>query len=148
MEKINWGRVVLGGFLAGAALLVLATVSATLFVGQPQLRATTQAFWPSATRSAETLFFVFVFFFLGMLMTALYAAIRPRFGPGPRTAALAGFALWLSGVCLSLVGFALKSLAMGEPYPLPSGPVMPCVYLIVIVTSTGIGACLYKEQSP
>jgi uncharacterized membrane protein len=139
MEKINWGRVVLGGFLAGVVLIVLATVSTAFLVGQSQVRA--------ETHGAAALFFAFVFIFLGMLMTALYAAFRPRFGAGPRTAALAGFALWLTGICLSLVGFALKTLAMGEPYPLPSGPVLPCVFLIVIIASTGIGACLYKEQT-
>src|SRR3954470_9821754 len=32
---------------------------------------------------------------LGIFTMWLYAGIRPRFGPGPRTAALAGFAVWI-----------------------------------------------------
>jgi hypothetical protein len=34
----------------------------------------------------------------------LYAAIRPRYGPGPKTAAVAGFALWFIGSGLMLSG--------------------------------------------
>jgi drug/metabolite transporter (DMT)-like permease len=133
MEKINWGRVILGGFLSGAVLISLAKVS-TAF-GRTQVQAETHG--PAA------LFFLL----LGMVMTASYAAFRPRFGAGAKTAALAGFSLWLTGICLSLIGLALKTLAMGEPYPLPSGPLLLCIYLIVIVASTGIGASLYKGQT-
>jgi drug/metabolite transporter (DMT)-like permease len=139
MEKINWYRVVLGGLLAGAVLIVLATVSAALFRGQQELRGAIRS-------SAESLFLIFVFLLVGILMTGAYAAIRPRFGAGPRTAALAGFAVWLTGVWLSLVAFGLKTLVMGEPYPLPSGPILPCLYLVMMIISTGIGACIYKDQ--
>jgi hypothetical protein len=56
-----------------------------------------------------------VFDFLGgILLVWLYAAIRPRFGPGPRTALLAGFMLWLI-TCLvfsSFVFMGLFSLAL------------------------------------
>ena len=33
-------------------------------------------------------------FLLGIVAVWLYAAIRPRFGPGPKTAAMAGLAVW------------------------------------------------------
>lgn len=143
VEKINWHRLVLGGLLAGAVLIVLATACTALLLGQHELMGTVRALRPI---SATSLFLVFVFLFTGILMTGAYAAIRPRFGPGLRTAAFAGFALWLTGVCLSLVAFAVKSLAMGEPYPLPSGPILPCLYLVMMIVSTAIGACVYKEQ--
>ena len=32
---------------------------------------------------------------MGIGLIWLYAAIRPRYGPGPRTAAIAGFVMWL-----------------------------------------------------
>lgn len=35
-------------------------------------------------------------FILGILTVWAYAAIRPRFGPGPRTALTAAFAIWLA----------------------------------------------------
>ena len=33
----------------------------------------------------------------------LYAAIRPRYGPGPKTAALAGLALWVNSVMVHVI---------------------------------------------
>ncbi len=146
MEKINWSRVVLGGVFAGIVLLVLATASTAVFSGQRGLRVAVQALRPSTGGGGVPLFLVFVFLFLGILMTGSYAAIRPRFGPGPKTAAVAGFAVWLTGVWLSLVAFVLKSLVMGEPYPFLPGPLLPCIHLVMIIASTLAGAWVYKEQ--
>jgi len=146
MGKINWGRVVLGGMVAGVVLIVLATASTALFVGRQGLRTAAHALRPSTSGSAVPLFFLSVFFVLGMLMTWWYAAIRPLFGPGPRTAAIAGLAVWVTAIWLGVVGFAFKSVAMGEPYSLPSGPMLPILYLVIMVASTIAGAWLYKEQ--
>ena len=139
MEKINWARVVLGGLLAGVILIVLTIASAALF-GQQGLQTAVQAFRLSTSGSAAPLFFVFVFLFLGMLMTWWYAAIRPRFGPGPTTAAIAGLAVWLIAV-----GQLMKSVAMYEPANLPAGPALPILYLLMIVASTEVGAWVYRE---
>ncbi len=74
-------------------------------------------------------------------MTWWYAAIRPRFGPGPKTAAIAGLAVWLIAV-----GQLLKGVAMYEPISnLPPGPMLPILYLVMIVASTEVGAWVYKE---
>jgi hypothetical protein len=35
---------------------------------------------------------------------------------------------------------------MGEPYSLPSGPMLPILYLVIMVVSTISGAWIYKEQ--
>ncbi len=134
MKNINWGRVVLGGMLAGVVLLTLVSVSAML-AGQHGLQS---AF---SHKSAGPLFVVFVFLFVGILMTSWYAAIRPRFGPGPKTAAIAGLAVWL--IALSEI---LKSIALNEPVSsLPSGPLLPIISLLMIVASTEVGAWVYKE---
>ena len=78
---------------------------------------------------------------MGILMTWWYAAIRPRFGAGPKTAAIAGFAVWLIGV-----GQMLKSVATAEPAPnLPAGPVVPLLSLLMIIASSEVGAWVYKE---
>jgi type IV secretory pathway VirB2 component (pilin) len=91
MEKINWRRVFLGGMIAGVVLMVLAGVATAIFTSQQKLRDVLQTIRPSSDGSTALLFAVFAFLFLGILMTASYAAIRPRFGSGPKTAALAGF---------------------------------------------------------
>ena len=141
MEKINWGRVVLGGMLAGVVLIVLATASAALFIGRQELLTVMQALHsPTSGSVVSLLFFIFAFLFLGILMTWWYAAIRPRFGPGPKTAAIAGLAVWLIAV-----GQLLQRVAMYEPANLPSGPMLPVLYLGMIVASTEVGASVYKE---
>ena len=140
MGKINWGRVVLGGMLAGVVFIVPANVLTAHFIGQQELRTAVQKFRPPTSGSAAPLFFIFAFLFLGILMTWLYAAIRPRFGPGAKTAAIAGFATWLIAnpaqsfllghVTQVSMGFVVKSMAM---------------YLVMIVASTIAGAWVYKE---
>lgn len=42
-------------------------------------------------------FLVIVNIAMGMWAMWLYAAIRPRYGPGPKTATVAGFAWWVVG---------------------------------------------------
>jgi hypothetical protein len=148
MEKINWGRVVLGGMLAGIILIVLATASTALFIGQHTLRTAVQALRPSTSGLAAPIFFVFVFLFLGTVLTWSYTAMRPRFGPGPKTAVIAGLSVWLTAVGIGVLGFAVKSVALGEPYSLPSGPMWPMLYLVMIVASTIVGAWVYNEQQP
>ena len=137
MEKLNWRRVLLGGALAGTVLIAL--TASTLFLSkQNELFTTLQ----SGTRGvAAILFVMFVFLFLGTLMTFWYAAIRPRFGPGPITAAIAGLAVWLV-----VVSQFLKSVAIYQPDSnLPPGPLQPILYLAIIVAGTEAGAWLYKE---
>lgn len=146
MGKINWGRVVLGGAFSGFVLIVLATAATALFLGRQSLRTAIHALRPSTSGIGTPLFFVCVIFVLGMLMTWWYAAIRPLFGPGLKTAAVAGLAMWVTAIWLGVVGFAFKSVAMGEPYALPSGPMVPILYLLIAITSTVAGAWIYKER--
>jgi hypothetical protein len=136
MDKINWGRVVLGGMAAGVVMIALATASGAIF-GPQSVQATAQA----VRTGMGALFLVFVFLFLGIMMTWWYAAIRPRFGAGPKTAAIAGLAVWLI-----VVGQLLKSVATYEPSSnLPAGPMMPLIYLGMIIASTEVGAWVYRE---
>jgi len=142
MEKINWRRVVLGGVLAGVVLIALITGLLALFGGQPELRTALQALRAPTRGAADLLFALFAFLFLGMLMTFWYAAIRPRFGPGPKTAAIAALAVWLI-----VVSQLLKNVAMNEPVSnLPAGPMLPILYLLTIIASTEVGAWVYKER--
>lgn len=91
MTGIRWRRVLAGGALAGllynvggltvAALLDLETAFAR-FGWEPG---------PGAAALHVGLRLGY-----GLISVWLYAAIRPRFGPGPRTALVAGLAVWLT----------------------------------------------------
>jgi hypothetical protein len=71
----------------------------------------------------------------------LYAAIRPRYGAGPKTAIRAGLVTWAVAVFLANLG----------NYPLGLFPtrlivISSIVALIEIVVGTLVGAWLYKED--
>lgn len=81
-------------------------------------------------------------FLLGILAVWLYAAIRPRFGAGPRAALIAGGAVWLlshvwSGVYLG-VGYAGIITPKLAWIPIAWG-------LLEAPLATLAGAAFYKE---
>ena len=93
MKKINLGRVLLGGLIAGVVLnigefLLNGVVFADDMKNDLQRLGLPEPggdFIPKA---------VVVTFILGIVITFLYAAIRPRFGPGVKTAIYAGLFAW------------------------------------------------------
>jgi hypothetical protein len=93
MGKINLQKVVIGGLTAG---LVLNVVDFVLFgvVLKTQMAAAMQALGKPPMTNAQIPWFVFLDFVAGVGMVWLYAAMRPRFGAGPGTAAKAGVAAW------------------------------------------------------
>src|SRR5215470_11962590 len=95
MDKINWTRVLLGGVLAGVVINVFEFVANGVFLTadwEAMMRAVGQTNFPS---SSATVIFLIWGFLCGIGVIWLYAAVRPRFGPGVKTAVLTGFAFWL-----------------------------------------------------
>jgi hypothetical protein len=91
MGRINWGRVVLGGIVAGVIANVLE--GAFGFLMHSEFEAAMKNLKPpgGAVMAAHLLWS----FVIGIAAIWLYAAIRPRYGPGAATALRAGFAVWL-----------------------------------------------------
>jgi len=141
MEKINWRRVVLGGMLAGMVLALLDTIFLAIF-RHPGLRTPIQGINPATNGMVTALFNMFAFIFLGILMIWSYAAIRPCFGPGPKTAVIAGFAVFLVAVSQLLLRVAMYDTVSD----LPPGPMLPMLYLLTIVAGTQAGAWVYKAK--
>jgi hypothetical protein len=113
VSKINLGRVVGGGLLAGLVMNVVDGVTNGALLGAMWQREG-QALSPSlmATPGLETTSmagWVVVDFLTGIALVWLYAAIRPRFGAGPRTALVAAFVTWLVGH-LSFASYAFNGL--------------------------------------
>ena len=90
MGKINWPRVILCGVVTGVVWTILAAIS-IWYVGADFNSAVpgNKIFAPSAGLVA---FLLMVNLAGGIWAMWLYAAIRPRYGAGAKTAAAAGFA--------------------------------------------------------
>ena len=76
---------------------------------------------------------------LGISTMWLYAAIRPRYGSGPRTAAVAGFALWFYGGVVDAFWAAMGAVPLGALV----GPV--AANLPIALVAAVVGAWPYKE---
>ncbi|NIM49492.1 MAG: hypothetical protein GTN62_04920 [Gemmatimonadales bacterium] len=108
MGQINAGRVILGGLLAGLILNVGESL-ANMVVFAGEYEAMLDRFNLEPVGAGGIAVFVVGGFVLGILMVWLYAAMRPRFGPGPKTAVLVGLAVWF----LAWFWQALGMLVMG-----------------------------------
>jgi hypothetical protein len=78
---------------------------------------------------------------VGILAIWLYSAIRPRYGAGPKTAAIAGIAFWILSVLLTYISYD----AMGM-FPTKVLVIDGLTGLVILVVATLVGACVYKEQ--
>jgi hypothetical protein len=139
MSEINLGRVVLGGLVAGLVVNIGETILNLAVVGtgmEEALRARNLS--PVAGGAIGG--FVILTFVLGLVTIWLYAAIRPRFGPGPRTAAIAALAVWF-------LSYLHQSASMALMGFLPAGVMtIGSVWgFAEIVVGAIAGAAVYKE---
>lgn len=143
MEKTNWKRVLIGGLLAGVVLNVLGYGAWALFLGGRWSAALEALGHPLHQTIGSLVTLVVLYLVLGILAVWLYAAIRPRYGPGPKTATLAAFAFWLlSGL------FPTLSWGSMRLFPASLLTIDVLTYLVAVIVATLLGAWVYKEQAP
>ncbi len=141
MGKINVVRVILGGILAGLIINVSESVLNFFVVGESFELALRESGAPPPGGGTIGVYIV-VAFLLGIVTVWLYAAIRPRFGPGPKAAVLAGFIVWLLAYLWRLLDIGLTGLFD------PGLLVLPAVWgLVEIVLAALAGAWLYREAA-
>jgi len=138
MSKINWGRVFLGGLLATVVLLGLQTVTSILFLG-PFLDTLEELGHPLQVTTGFVIASVFLYLGGSVILVWLYAAIRPRYGPGPKTAALVGFVMWLFAAETT----ALVVLMVSIPAGVTVIPILAALPSFVVATIAG--AWVYQE---
>ncbi|MGB9456419.1 MAG: hypothetical protein WCB12_10270 [Bryobacteraceae bacterium] len=140
MGKINLGRVILGGIIAGVILNVVEGAMNGVIL-QPQWSAAAKAIGRSATMSTKQMVaFNLWGFAAGIIAVWLYAAIRPRFGAGLRTAIATGAAVWL-------LAYAMKNAMMAFLHVFPLGLLLlvTAVGLVEVLIATSLGAYFYRE---
>jgi len=141
MERINLSRVFLGGLVAGivanllgylvdGVLLASRWTAAMKALGRPDLS------------TNQIIAFNVIGLAYGVFAVWLYAAIRPRYGAGPRTALCAGLAVWVAGVLLP------NAALMGVTGLFPSDLTTISTLAAVVEWSAAMlaGAALYQEH--
>lgn len=112
MGKTNVARVILGGLLSGLILNIFEYVlNGVVFASQWDAFENMLA---RQMRPGAIPFFIVSSFVMGIGMVWLYAAARPRLGPGPKTATLTGFAFWLFAYAIPAANHVAASLAPGR----------------------------------
>ena len=142
MQKMNWSRILLGGAVAGLIMNIGEAALHAGIIGEDSARLYTSFNLAAPDPVANVPALIGMTFLLGIAAVWLYAAIRPRYGAGPRTAVIAGLAVWLfahlwSGVYLAH-GYAGIFTARLAWLPVLWG-------LVEAPLATLAGAALYKE---
>lgn len=139
MGKINWTRALLGGLIAGVIwtvlnILINLLASKLLVSAMSSMRSAP----PSIPIIALT---IGVNLVMGTWAMWLYAAIRPRYGAGAKTAVTAGFAWWVISSCGDAIwgsgGFVPPSIVL----------YWVILALPIVIIATLAGASLYREES-
>ena len=140
MGKINWVRVLFGGVVAGVIFDVLEFFAGPRQVGEQFMRELSALRTAGSPTPAQMSIFVAWGVVIGILSVWFYAAARPRFGPGPKTAFCVAFNLWI----LWALWPHLAWWAMGL-FSLKLMAIYSAKLLLWQVITTEIGAWLYAE---
>ena len=141
---INTQRVLVGGLAAGVVLNVIDFLT-NGFMLADRMKAEAEAFKPGISEmmmSGKAItWYVITDFIVGILLVWTYAAIRPRFGAGGRTAIYAGLLFWVLG---SLFNAGYMQMGM-----MSSGlwATVGVIWLINLLIAAWVGAWLYKEET-
>jgi hypothetical protein len=144
MGQINWGRVIGGGLVAGLVMNISQFVLHAIVLredGQKLMEEWNRMGFHITEDPKMLGILVAVTFLLGILAVWTYAAIRPRFGPGPKTAIIAGLAVWAMSYFYAGVYVYAGMVIM--PAKLTWCPVLWS--LIEVPVATMVGGWLYKE---
>ena len=141
MTKINWSRLILGGLVA--AIIMFLTDG---FMHEQLLKTDWQAIYTGLRavepqhQSSSLAYFGIFELGRGLISSLLYVTMRPHFGPGPKTAVLAGIAGWIA--------FSLTGPAQFIPLGFFSNALwlkVAALQLVTTILATIAGAAMYKD---
>ena len=145
-EQYQLGRVILGALLAGIVINVVEFILNGVVLAKDWSAAMTALGIPPVAGSQIAVFFVWSFilwgFLIGIFAGWLYAAIRPRYGAGPKTALCAGLFVWVLSYLLTSVTPFLLNL-----FPRRILAIDLSVGLVEVLLATLVAAWLYREPS-
>lgn len=143
---MNRKKVLLGGLAAGVVLNIIDYLSNAVILAD-RMRADSNAFKPglgdqlAAMSGGQIAGYVFFDFIVGILLVWTYAAIRPRFGPGARTAVYVALLFFVFGMILT---YGYKEAGMMSPslWYTYSG-----IWFVNLLLASLLGGRVYAEES-
>jgi hypothetical protein len=139
---LNNGKVVVGGVAAGVVLTAIDLLTQSYILGD-RMKADAEAFRPGITAAMTSgsaiATYIITDLVIGLLLVWTYAAIRPRFGPGPRTAMIAAVLFWILGSFLTAgyMQLGIMSVRTWWTYGF--------IMLVALLLASWAGARLYSE---
>ena len=141
---MNTGRMLLGGLVAGLVMLLSQIVLHTVVLwdqGKEMVADWATRGLDASAALEPSIPLTVAIFVVGFVAVWVYAAIRPRFGPGARTACYAGLAVW--SVSHLFTGVYVYAGVVILPPRLVWLPVVWTFFELQLATL--IGAWLYRE---
>src|SRR6266850_3139147 len=139
MGNINFGRVLLGGLVAGIVLNIGEYLLNDKVFGAQMKAEMARHNYPMPGGNAIVIAVVMTFV-LGIVIVLGYAAIRPRFGAGPKAAIIAALFAWF--------GVYVYPDVVGAAFGFVPTSILPIALVWGLVeynVAALIGAWLYKE---
>jgi hypothetical protein len=143
LDRLNWKGIVFGGIAAGIVMNVMDGVTnGILMFDEFRANTTRLGLSPAAATSPLGLAtWVSLDFLFGIILVWLYAAMRPRYGPGPATALRSALAVYLPTTGI-IAGFTVLGFLTG-----PLLIKMAFAGALTLAAGALLGARLYRENS-
>ena len=141
MNEINYAGVLKGGIPAGIIMNISEFILNDPVAGARMNAELASHNLPPVSTGAIITFTILTLL-LGIVTVWLYAAIRPRLGPGPRTAMCAGLIVWSLSYLYSAIAFGVLGLNS-----------MGLVLLVIVwsaiemIVASAVGGYLYSEAT-
>lgn len=141
---INTNKVLIGGLAAGVVMNIIDFV-VNMFILGARMKAEAEAFKPGMSEAMNStgvmVSYVVMDLILGIALVWTYAAIRPRFGPGMKTASYAAILFWILGGIFfsSYLHNGMMSTGLWVQFAVFA--------LVNFLVSAWVGAKLYTENA-
>jgi len=139
MGTINVRKMVVAGLVAGLVLLVFDFITGSMLFSGPMATALAARNLDLASLEGAVPVFLGMDIVYGLLIAFVYAAIRPRFGAGPKAGLIAGAVVWASSAIAQINTSAMGFIPLG----LTAG--MLAAWLVAMMVAGHVAGRLYSE---
>ncbi|MGE0883875.1 MAG: hypothetical protein AB7P14_10055 [Blastocatellales bacterium] len=140
MGNINVARWIAGGVAAGVLIWLIEGTASVFYMGDME-KAMAEHNLKMEVSAGAFAITIIVSLVSGLALVFFYAASRPRFGPGPKTATIIAVAFWLGAVFVSLMGYKMLGLFQGQMLA-----VWGLIGLVEMILASILGAWIYRES--